>query len=152
MILEAANCNVERRSGRDQVGIVEVLPADQCPLLGLLVGHRQANLLGKLEIVDILVTDVVLGKLLSVQLLGFSPEVFDAHQVGPVCGIECEGHVVLLTPLFDFISAMVGSVVHVEAPLVARRQLPFYMNQSGFDVILREGPVLAAHVDLAKTS
>ena len=70
--------------GRNWLGVVQVLPSDDSRVLGLVVRDGVQDIFDQLDVVDLLDSDIVVGKLMSVLVLGDSPEELDAHQVGTI--------------------------------------------------------------------
>lgn len=137
---------------RNHIGIVEVLPADDRPLLCLIIGNLLEDPLDQAEVVDLSAADVHLGQLLAVLDLREAPEELDAHEVGPILGVEADRDVVGLAPGHHVVMDMRGGVVHIDRPLVAIWQRLLGQDHGRFDGLVGEGSVLTVHVDLSQAA
>ena len=117
-LLEWKWVDLETMVGRNDIGIVEMLPSNDSPLLGCLVADTIENLLDQSEIIEFRAIDVHFCQFLTILNLGKSPEELDAHQVWTVLGVEADRYVVVLAPAQNAISTVDAGIVHIDGPLV----------------------------------
>lgn len=119
VIIEVDRRYLHIRRWRNQFGIIQMLPSDNRPFLGILVGNLFEGCGHKLEIIDLDSSAIEVGKLFPVGKLRLSPEKFDTVQVWSVRRIEYQWDFVGLKPIFHIFVVVNAGVIHEDSPFVS---------------------------------